>query len=57
MVSKIIERSCLSFTAKNLIQWFDNSKGWEDMNNSELNEYYNTIQEFQKNFRLKIENP
>ena len=48
-----IERLCLSFTAKNLIQWFDNSKGWEDMNDSEFNEYYCTIQEFQKNFKVE----
>ena len=48
-----IERLCLNFTAENLIQWFDHSKGWEDMNKSEYNEYYNTIQNFQKNFKVE----
>ena len=48
-----IERLCLSFSAENLIHWFDNSKGWEDMSKSEFNDYYSTIQEFQKNFKAE----
>ncbi len=48
-----IERLCLNFTAENLIQWFDHSKGWGDMNKSEFNEYYSTIQKFQKNFKVE----
>ncbi|MCF2141246.1 MAG: antitoxin VapB family protein [Candidatus Lokiarchaeota archaeon] len=48
-----IERLCLNFTAGNLIEWFDNSKGWEDMSQSEYNEYYSIIQNFQKNFKAE----
>ncbi len=51
-----IERICLNFTTENLIQWFDNSKGWEDISKSEFNEYYNSIQKFQKKFKVEIEN-
>ena len=47
----------MNFTAENLIHWFNNSKGWEDMSKSEFNEYYSTIQEFQKNFKEEIKNP
>ena len=54
--SNAIERICLNFTVENLIQWFDNSKGWGDMSNSEFNEYYSTIQDFQKNFKVEIRN-
>jgi len=48
-----IERLCLNFTAENLIDWFDNSEGWEDMSKSEYNDYYKTIQDFQKNFKAE----
>ncbi|QEE16266.1 antitoxin VapB family protein [Promethearchaeum syntrophicum] len=48
-----IERLCLNFTAENMIHWFDNSKGWEDMSKSEYDDYYSTIQEFQKNFKAE----
>ena len=49
----IIERLCLNFTVESLIHWFDHSKGWEDMSKSEYKDYYNTIKEFQNNFKAK----
>jgi len=46
----------MNFTAENLIYWFVKSKGWENMGESEFNEYYNSIHEFQRNFKVEIEN-
>ena len=48
-----IERLCLNFTAENLIHWFDASDGWEDMDQSELDSIYGTIQEFQTKFKVE----
>ncbi|MHA1520965.1 MAG: antitoxin VapB family protein [Promethearchaeota archaeon] len=45
-----IERLCSNFMAENLLQWFDNSPGWEDMDQAEFEETQNIIRKFQQNF-------
>ena len=46
-----IERLCRNFTAENLIRWFDTTDGWEDMTEMEINEFTDTIEKFQQNFK------
>ena len=46
-----IERLCKNFTAKNLIEWFEKSEGWEDMTEEEFNDFNTTIRKFQTNLK------
>ncbi len=48
--SDTIERLCSNFGAGNLLQWFDNSVGWKDMDPAEFEETEKIIQQFQQNF-------
>lgn len=46
-----IERLCKSFTAANLIKWFDTTDGWEDMTEKESEEFNYAIKKFRENYK------
>ena len=46
-----IDRLCKSFTSGNLLKWYENTEGWENMSDKEFSEIESVINSFGKEFK------